>query len=256
MTVNLETVHEDGDLLVVNKPAGVVCHGAPAGADSLIDRVRGYLDHREGRLVNRLDRETSGLVLVAKRADVARELGVLFAAGGVEKTYQAIVHGELLADLTIDEPVGPAVGSAVAVRDAVRPDGSPARTEVRPRRVCRVAGGVFTLVDVVPRTGRKHQIRIHLAHAGFPVVGDKIYGPDETIYLRFVSRSMTEADARALVLPHHALHAARLAFVWRGRAHEYAVEPDAVFRAFASAGGSGAEGVDDEGLDTRSGSRA
>lgn len=212
-----------------------MCHGArPDGDGSLIDRLRRHTGDREVRLVNRLDRETSGLVVVARSAGVARELGQVLASGGVDKSYHAIVHGHLGAARSIDEPLGPAAGSAVAIRDAVRVDGAPARTEVRPVRCFQRADGLFTCVDVSPRTGRKHQIRIHLAHIGHPLVGDKIYGRDETIYLRFVTRSMTPADWRALILPHHALHAATLSFQWRGRAWSFTAQPDPVFSAFSS----------------------
>src|ERR1051325_609371 len=101
-----EIIHEDADLLVVNKPAALVCH--PTKTDersSLIGRVRLYLGHAEGRLVNRLDRETSGVVLVAKSAEIAGELGKLFEGNTVEKRYLAIVHRHVSGDeLIIDAP--------------------------------------------------------------------------------------------------------------------------------------------------------
>src|SRR3954463_2646998 len=93
-----EVIYEDADLLVIDKPAGLVCH--PTKTDemsSLIGRVRLHLGNSEGRLVNRLDRETSGLVIVAKNAVTAGELGRLLAGSGVEKRYDAIVHGHLAA---------------------------------------------------------------------------------------------------------------------------------------------------------------
>ncbi len=235
----LSVLHEDPDILVVDKPAGLVCHPSKDGErSSLIGRVRLHLGHGEGRLVNRLDRETSGVVLIAKRADVAREIGKLFAAGGVvEKSYDAIVHGELRAAggvLRIAEPLGKDETSPVAIKDCVRADGVPAETDVRPVRSFTRAEGAFTLVDVRPRTGRKHQIRIHLAHIGHPIVGDKIYGGDELVYLRFVTRTMTPADETALVLENHALHARRLAFTWRERAWQFDAVPPEAFQRFLS----------------------
>jgi 23S rRNA pseudouridine1911/1915/1917 synthase len=201
-------------------------------ASSLIGRVRLHLGHREGRLVNRLDRETTGVVLVAKSAVVARELGQLLAAGAVAKEYCAIVHGALLEPRTIDAPLGKDVASPVAIKDTVRPDGARAVTSVRPVRVMTTSAGVFTVVDVVPETGRKHQIRIHLAHAGHPVVGDKLYGPDEHIYLRFVVGEMTPDDRVRLVVEYHALHAARLRWHWRGREWRFEAPRPASFAAF------------------------
>jgi 23S rRNA pseudouridine1911/1915/1917 synthase len=218
----LSVLHEDPDILVVDKPAGLVCHPSKDGErSSLIGRVRLHLGHGEGRLVNRLDRETSGVVLIAKRADVAREIvhGELRAAGGV---------------LRIAEPLGKDETSPVAIKDCVRADGVPAETDVRPVRSFTRAEGAFTLVDVRPRTGRKHQIRIHLAHIGHPIVGDKIYGGDELVYLRFVTRTMTPADETALVLENHALHARRLAFTWRERAWQFDAVPPEAFQRFLS----------------------
>lgn len=223
----LEVVHEDDDLLVVDKPAGLVVHPSKDGElSSLIGRVRLHLGRGEGRLVNRLDRETSGLVVVAKHADVAKELGRLFAGRDVTKRYVAVVHGQLDPPRQrIVAPLGRDDASAVAIKDCVREDGAPAETEVQLVRSSEREGRPFSLVDVEPKTGRKHQIRIHLAHIGHPIVGDKIYGGDEHVYLRFVTRTLTEDDRQRLILEHHALHAGALRFTWRGR--EWAFEAQA-----------------------------
>ena len=232
----LSIIHEGADLLVINKPAGLVCHPSKAGEESsLIGRIRLYLRHAEGRLVNRLDRETSGVVLVAKSAPVARQLGHLLAErGAVAKTYDAIVHGRLEHPLSIDAPLGRDLESPVAIKDRVRADGAPARTDVQPVRTFARADGEFTLVQVTPLTGRKHQIRIHLAHVGHPIVGDKIYGADERIYLRFVTRSMTPRDEATLILPNQALHARCLTFVWRGTAWSFEAAPEDAFVRFVA----------------------
>jgi len=186
---------------------------------SLIGQVRLHLGNTEGRLVNRLDRETSGVVLIAKGAAVARELGNLLARSeAVEKKYWGIVHGHLQdPQVVIDAPLGRDERSQVAIKDCVREDGAVARTVVDVLERLNRDGEPFTWVDVTPATGRKHQIRIHLAHIGHPIVGDKIYGRDELIYLRFVKNTLTDADRRALIVGHHALHARSLAFEWRER---------------------------------------
>ena len=229
-----EVVHEDSDLLVVNKPAGLVCH--PTKTDersSLIGRVRLHLGHAEGRLVNRLDRETSGLVLIAKSSLVAGELGKLIESSAVEKEYAAIVHGSVAREeFTIDAPLGKDEQSAVAIKDCVRPDGAAARTQVRGEKSFARNGGEFSLLRVRPLNGRKHQIRIHLAHVGHPIVGDKIYGADEQIYLRLVRGELTDEDRARLLLTNHALHAGRLRFVWRGREWDLRAEPEKEFSDF------------------------
>jgi 23S rRNA pseudouridine1911/1915/1917 synthase len=219
MSPLLHVIHEDDDLLVVNKPAGLVCHPTRDGElSSLIGRVRLHLGHAEGRLVNRLDRETSGVVLVAKHAAAASELGKGIAASQMRKRYWAIVHGHVDdAGLDVDAPLGRDEASAVAIKDCVRADGASARTVARVLRRFARGDAAFTWLDVTPHTGRKHQIRIHLAHAGHSIVGDKIYGADERLYLRFIDGTLTPADEAALMLPNHALHARQLSFAWRGR---------------------------------------
>src|SRR5690349_7868838 len=150
-------IYEDDELLVINKPAGLVCH--PTKTDeysSLISRVRLYLGKLAvAHLVNRLDRETSGVTLVAKRDETARELRRLWENRHVEKEYLAIVHGHFRDDSgTVDVPLGKDENSRVAVKDCVRLDGLASQTSFFVQRRFSRVEGEFTLVRVLPFTGR------------------------------------------------------------------------------------------------------
>ena len=228
-------IHEDDDLLVINKPAGLVCH--PTKTDeysSLISRVRLYLGkEKTSHLVNRLDRETSGITLVAKTDDAAREIRRLWENRSVDKEYLAIAHGHVREDKgLIDAPLGKDEASRVAVKDCVRADGLPSQTEFAVVKRFARAEGDFTLLRIRLLTGRKHQIRIHLAHLGHPIVGDKIYGGDEDRYLALVENRLTEEQRSRLIFANQALHAARLHFSWRSREVEFQCEPEGWFAAF------------------------
>ena len=230
-----EVLHEDDDLLVLNKPAGLVCHPTKTDAmSSLISRVRLHLGPTGNpQLVNRLDRETSGVILVAKAASTARELGKLLENRLVEKCYLAIVHGSMeQLRGQIEAPVGKDERSPVAIKDTVRPDGNPACTQFEVIRRFQVGEDSFSLLRLQPMTGRKHQLRIHLASVGHSIVGDKLYGQDEMLYLKFVKSQLTPEDWQKLLLPNHALHAERVRFRWREREWDFQVEPEAWFQEF------------------------
>jgi 23S rRNA pseudouridine1911/1915/1917 synthase len=228
-------IHESDDLLVINKPAGLVCH--PTKTDeysSLISRVRLYLggDARP-HLVNRLDRETSGVTLVAKHDDAARELRRIWEERMVAKEYLAIVHNHVREDSgLIDVPLGRDELSRVAIKDCVRPDGLPSQTRFQVTKRFTRAEGRFTLATLHLLTGRKHQIRIHLAHIGHPIVGDKIYGLDENLYLALVEGRLTSEQKAQLILPHQALHAEAIRLMWREQPMEFRAEPEAWFTDF------------------------
>lgn len=202
-------VYEDERLLVVNKPGDVVCHPSKAGPwSSLVGALREYANLPTVHLVFRLDRETSGIVVLAKDAAMASRLQTAVQERRIGKAYLAILTGELAAPVTVDQPLGDDVHTPVFIKSAVvaAGEGQPAISHFTPL----AAGGGFTLARVVTETGRKHQIRAHAQWLGHALVGDKIYGPDARLYLDFVDHGWTPALAERLLLSRQALHCAEI----------------------------------------------
>lgn len=220
---NFRVMAEGADWIAVDKPAGLLTHPTrPDGAPTLWNGLRHLLAYElanRGQLsiITRLDRETSGLVLLALTSARARNLGLAMQAGGIGKAYLAIVHGwpgweETLVDAPIIRQ-GEIRESPVWLKRCVDPRGAAAVTSVRVEKRFERDGRKFALVRAEPRTGRTHQIRVHLAHAGFPLVGDKLYGGREGgAYLEFIETGWTPELAAELLLPRHALHACGLRF--------------------------------------------
>lgn len=200
-------LHEDERLLVIGKPGDVVCHPSKDGPwSSLVGAAREHTGLPTMHLIFRLDRETSGIVVLAKDARMASRLQKAMQERRVAKRYLVILTGELRDAVTVDQPLGDDTASPVYIKTAVRPDGRPATTRFEPLGW----GGGFTLARVHLVTGRKHQIRAHAHWLGYPVVGDKIYGPDDRLYLEFIDGGWTPVLAEKLLLPRQALHCAEI----------------------------------------------
>ena len=215
-------LHKDDAVLVVDKPAGLPVHASAKFYFNTLARVvADRFPDEPWQICHRLDRETSGALVMARGREAAAALKGSFAGGpagkAAEKTYLAVVHGDppwpddsTGADAARDHPLaqaGPGDPSRLpGVRMLVRDGGLPSLTRVSVLE--RVPG--YALVRCRLITGRQHQIRAHVAHAGHPIVGDKLYAAGEEAFMAFCDRGMTRALAEQLVLPRHALHAWRV----------------------------------------------
>lgn len=190
----VEIITLDRQVIVVNKPPGLLSESDP-GRPSIQSLLPAVLAHRGEApaiwLVHRLDAGTSGVMVVARTRPAARALSAAFRRGTVRKDYLALCAGEV----TRKQEVNLAIGRGSGRRWAVRKDGKPAATTIVPL----AAGGGYTLVHAQPRTGRTHQIRVHLSHLGHPLVGDGLYGGP-----RYTETNPPETIGRAM------LHAVRL----------------------------------------------
>ena len=210
------------DFLVVAKPPHVLSHPTrPDGKPTLLGWLQEKFPGEFMALVNRLDRETSGTILVARSPEVASRMGKLTMQRLIPKHYLALVSGRIeMEHGMIDAPIGRRGISeenpiwlrqgVITANDAQGRKSAEARTEY-----WRLgANDEMSLLRLQAHTGRLHQLRVHLAHIGYPVIGDKIYGPDANLYLKFIEEGWTEEHQRVLGLPRHALHASTLSFPW------------------------------------------
>ena len=203
----LEIVYEDATLIVVNKPVGLVVHPGAGNPDRTLQNA--LLAHDPGLsllpragIVHRLDKDTSGLLVVARTLEAHSALVRMLEAREIHREYEAVCSGVMTAGGTVDAPIGR--HRVDRVRMAIREDGRESVTHYRVLARFRA----HTHVRVMLETGRTHQIRVHLAHAGYPIVGDATYGRR----LAIPKGATPRLDAALRGFRRQALHAARLAF--------------------------------------------
>jgi 23S rRNA pseudouridine1911/1915/1917 synthase len=206
-------LHHDEHLLVIDKPAGLPVHpSARYHRHTLTAVLRDVFGAGHGwEMAHRLDRETSGVIVFGRRGASASTLKRAFQRRDVVKQYLAIVHGTLDAATHVEAPIGAAIGSRVKIKMGPRPveeGGLPASTKLDPLAYGEFREGPVTLVRARPHTGRQHQIRVHLDHVGHPVIGDKLYGIDESAFLAVHDHGRLMGDLEAEIgLSRQALHA-------------------------------------------------
>jgi 23S rRNA pseudouridine1911/1915/1917 synthase len=228
-------VHEDDRLLVISKPGDVVCHPSKAGPwSSLVGAAREYTQLPTVHLVFRLDRETSGIIVLAKDPKMASRLQKAVMERRVTKRYRAIVWGEMREAVTVNQPLGVDLHSPVFVKSAVVRMGDMEAKEAITHFSPEVAANGFSLVRADLETGRKHQIRAHLQWLGHPVVGDKIYGPDSRHYLEFIDHGWTPELAAKLLMDRQALHCAEIGLEPAGLPFTFSAPLPADMRAFCA----------------------
>lgn len=205
-------LREDDWFMAIDKPAGLPMHTtAKFWKNTLVALLRERFPDQPLQICHRLDRETSGVLLVARGAEAASFLKSAFAHRKVKKSYLALVHGvPAESSGVIDRPMR-LLDSKTHIMMGVVPDGLPSVTRYQVVR----SFAEHALVEALPETGRQHQIRVHLASLGHPIVGDKLYGASasEQTFMDYCDAGLTpELLAAFDGLPRHALHAARLAF--------------------------------------------
>lgn len=211
--IPLRILHEDEWLVALDKTAGVVVH--PVGRhvmDTLINALHAHYrqagdERTRPMIVHRLDRDTSGVLVLAKSPEVRKQLGAAFEDRRVVKSYLALVAGRVGGEHgIIDAPIGPDLDAEIRLKVACVPGGKPSRTrfQVVGRRPA------FTLLRCHPETGRQHQIRVHLAHLGHPILCDHLYGDPRPIRAGDLDPEASDPDR--VILARQALHAEHLRF--------------------------------------------
>lgn len=233
LSLGLDPTFVANDFAVYDKPSGVLVHPQSRRTPySLSDEIKHRFGH-DANVAHRIDQETSGLVLVSRNKTSETVLKLLFEDRQITKRYRAMVHGHLEHPLDIQEPLLRKEDTCTLVRMVVKvhPDGKASRTYIKPLRYFPELN--MTLVEASPFTGRTHQIRVHLFHVKHPIVGDPIYGQEETDIVRFLDKELSEDERHSKSgATRLLLHAHSLEFEYEGNRYYIVSQEDFSARCF------------------------
>lgn len=225
--LDFHVLDESDDYIVIDKPAPLIVHPSNGRIEpTLLGGVEELLSYdiangASPAIITRLDRETSGIVLIAKHTQAARELAMALQNREAHKEYLAIVHGHpTWQEITVDEPIirkGLIEESAIWLRRSVHPTGRKSTTHFKLLENFYYRDKPLSLVQCIPITGRTHQIRVHLSHINHPIIGDKIYGCEDNTFLQYIEQGWTDELRSQMIIPRQALHASKLSLPWQGK---------------------------------------
>ena len=232
-TKGLKPIFSNDDFAIFDKPNDLLVHPVHRHTPyTLLDEAKWHFG-RHANIVNRIDNETSGLILVSRHKWSEKELKLKFESKEYDKTYYAIVCGKFQHNMLLDKPIGSDKKSKIRVKMACTSDGRDSSTFAEIIN----SKDNFTLLKLTPHTGRQHQIRVHLADCGFSILGDPIYNADEEFADRYLNKEITKderiqttGDSRMW------LHSANLSFSYRGINYFFKSNSQDIFEKFASLG--------------------
>jgi 23S rRNA pseudouridine1911/1915/1917 synthase len=212
MATHVEVVHDDGDAAVFCKPGNLVVHAAGLYGKNTFIEITKKMGFGDAAPVHRIDRETSGLLVCARSTPLRRDLSLSFRDASVKKMYLAVTRGtrDVPQQFRVDFPIGSAINSKIRLKLWHNPqEGLDALTHF----VRLAQWDDYTLFACLPQTGRTNQIRVHLAAIGHWIIGDKMYHPNEEVFLRFYEEGYTDFVAENVLLPRHWLHNTGIQFL-------------------------------------------
>jgi 23S rRNA pseudouridine1911/1915/1917 synthase len=228
----LKPNYESEDFVIFDKPSGVLIHPQNRHTPySLVDEIK-FQYGKDANITHRLDQETSGLVLAARNKASERDFKMMFQERNIQKTYLALVHGEFKEPLHVTAPLLRQEDESAIVRMVVKVDDSGKASDTFFKPLHYFPDLHVTLVEAKPRTGRQHQIRVHLFHVKHPIVGDPIYGQEEKNIIRFLDREIDKEERIKLSgASRLLLHAQQLEFVYKEKS--YCISSSTDFSAIA-----------------------